>query len=325
MSRPTTRVLSVLELLQTHGHISGSELAQKLEVDGRTVRRYIATLEEMGIPIVSERGRYGAYGLVAGFKLPPMMFTNDEALALSLGLLAARGLGLAENAPAVASARAKLERVLPADLKRRARAIDESVALDFTTPLTGADQHVLGVLSLAAQAQQRLRMKYRDANDSESERNFDPFGLGFRGGRWYVIGHCHLRRGMRSFRVDRIIDVHAIAASFLRPAGFDALDYLSKAIANLPRSTAVEIRIAAGLLDAQAQFPGGIGVFEPCADGVLLRARTDHIDWFARQLARLPFEVEILQPANLRVALRKHAQRLAGLASVVGRPKRRKR
>ena len=316
MSRPTTRVLSVLELLQAHGRLSGSELADKLDVDGRTIRRYVATLEEMGIPIVSERGRYGAYGLVAGFKLPPMMFTNDEALALSLGLLAARGLGLAENAPAVASARAKLERVLPADLKRRARAIDESVALDFTAPVTGADQQVLGVLSLAAQAQQGLHLKYRDANDAESERRFDPFGLGFRGGRWYVIGHCHLRRGMRSFRVDRIVGVHPIAASFLRPAGFDALDYLSKAIANLPRSTPVEVWIEAGALDAQAQLSGAIGVFEPCAGGVLLRARTDHVDWFARQLARLPFRFEIRQPASLRAALRNHAQQLTRLAGV---------
>jgi predicted DNA-binding transcriptional regulator YafY len=304
----------VLELLQAHGRLSGSELADKLQVDGRTVRRYIATLEEMGIPIVSERGRYGAYGLVAGFKLPPMMFTNDEALALSLGLLAARGLGLAEASPAVASARAKLERVLPADLKRRARAIDDSVALDFTAPITIADQRVLGLLSLAAQAQQRLRLKYRDVNDVESERGFDPFGLGFRGGRWYVVGHCHLRRGMRSFRVDRIVEAQPMPASFLRPAGFDALDYLAKAIANLPRATAVEIWIEASALDAQAQFSGAIGVFEPCADGVVLRARTDHIDWFARQLARLPFRFQIRQPASLREALRDHAQRLASLS-----------
>src|SRR6266849_6624372 len=107
MPRPTTRVLAVLELLQTHGRMSGAELARRIEVDGRTVRRYISMLEELGIPITAERGRDGAYMLVAGFKLPPMMFTDDEALALSVGLLAARGLGLAGAAPAVASAQAK--------------------------------------------------------------------------------------------------------------------------------------------------------------------------------------------------------------------------
>lgn len=89
MSRPTTRVLAVLELLQRHGRMSGAELARRLEVSGRTLRRYITALEDLGIPITAERGRHGAYLLVAGFKLPPMMFTNNEALALSVGLLAA--------------------------------------------------------------------------------------------------------------------------------------------------------------------------------------------------------------------------------------------
>src|ERR1044072_2493978 len=99
MSRPTTRVLTVLELLQTHGRMSGAELARRLEVDRRTVRRYIVMLEELGIPITAERGRDGAYMLVAGFKLPPMMFTDDEVLALSVGLDDARGLGLCEGGP----------------------------------------------------------------------------------------------------------------------------------------------------------------------------------------------------------------------------------
>ena len=93
---PTTRVLAVLELLQAHGRISGPEMARRLDVDARTLRRYIAILEEFGIPITAERGRYGGYALVAGFKLPPMMFTDDEALALSVGLLAARSLGLSD-------------------------------------------------------------------------------------------------------------------------------------------------------------------------------------------------------------------------------------
>src|SRR5258708_25647088 len=120
--------------------MSGAELARRIEVDGRTVRRYISMLEELGIPITAERGRAGGYMRVAGFKLPPMMFTDDEALALSVGLLAARGLGLADAAPAVASAQAKLERVMPAGLKKRVRALDETVTLD-PSPSTVAPGH----------------------------------------------------------------------------------------------------------------------------------------------------------------------------------------
>src|SRR5690242_17344375 len=104
MSRPTTRVLTLLELLQARGRVVGAQLARELGIDVRTMRRYIATLEELGIPITSERGRYGGYALVPGFKLPPLMFNDDEALALALGLLAARELGLHEAAPAIASA-----------------------------------------------------------------------------------------------------------------------------------------------------------------------------------------------------------------------------
>jgi len=96
MYHPTTRVLGVLELLQTHGRMSGAELARRIKVDTRTLRRYITRLEEIGVPITTERGRHGAYMLVAGYKLPPMMFTGEEALALSVGLLAARSLALSD-------------------------------------------------------------------------------------------------------------------------------------------------------------------------------------------------------------------------------------
>src|SRR5471030_1519892 len=149
MYHPTTRVLAVLELLQTHGRLSGADLASRLGVDGRTLRRYIVMLEDIGIPITAERGRYGGYALMPGFKLPPMMFTDDEALALSLGLLAARGLGLAEAAPAVASAQAKLARIMPEGLRRRVGAIDETVRLDLHVG-AGRDAAAPGAAALSA-------------------------------------------------------------------------------------------------------------------------------------------------------------------------------
>src|SRR4026208_2048718 len=123
MSHPPTRVLAVLALLQTHGRMSGSELAQRLEVDIRTLRRYIIMLQDLGIPIEGERGRKGAYVVSAGFELPPMMFTNEEALALTVGLISARRLNLADTDRAIESALAKLERVMPLDPKSRAGAL----------------------------------------------------------------------------------------------------------------------------------------------------------------------------------------------------------
>ncbi len=314
MSRPTTRVLTVLELLQTHGRMSGSELAQRLEVDRRTVRRYIVALEELGIPITAERGRDGAYMLVAGFKLPPMMFTDDEALALSVGLLAARGLGLAEAAPAVASAQAKLERVMPANLKRRVRAVDETVALDLSRPTAPRDNGALVALSAAAQAQRRVRMRYRASENDESERDFDPYGLAYRGGRWYVVGFCQLRNGLRSFRLDRIESVQPLDMSFTRPPGFDALGHLTFSVATLPRTFAVEVLLHTDLERARRQVFPAFGVLEQSADGVLLRGQTDDLDWYARELARLPFAFDVQRPAALRDALASCARRLLHLA-----------
>ena len=109
MSLPASRILALLELLQSRGQLDGAAIAAELQVERRTVRRYIVALEALGIPVDRERGRFGGYRLATGFRLPPLMFSEDEALALGLGLLAARQLGLADAAPAVASAQAKLD------------------------------------------------------------------------------------------------------------------------------------------------------------------------------------------------------------------------
>lgn len=314
MAHPTTRVLAALELLQTRGRISGAELARKLDVDRRTVRRYIARLEELGVPITAEQGRDGGYMLVAGFKLPPMMFNDDEALALSVGLLAARGLGLAEAAPAVASAQAKLERVMPAALKRRVRAVDETVTLDLSRSKAPGDNAALVALAGAAQTQTRVRMGYRAAQRNETERDFDPYGLGYRGGRWYVVGMCHLRHGLRSFRLDRVLWVRPRGASFARPTDFDALAHLTYSLATLPRAHAVDVVLETDLATARRHLFPSVGVLEWTDDAVLLRAQVDDLDWFARELARLPFGFAIRRPAALRDAVAALGRRLLALA-----------
>ena len=314
MYHPTTRVLAVLELLQTHGRMSGADMSARLAVDARTLRRYIVTLEEMGIPITTERGRHGGYALVAGFKLPPMMFTDDEALALSVGLLAARSLGFSEAAPAVASAQAKLERIMPARLKQRVRAVDETVRLDMVRTVAPAGNDVLVTLSSAALAQQRVYMHYRAPDGKDSERDFDAYGLAFRGGCWYVIGWCHLRAGMRSFRLDRIVRVALRPASFARPAGFDALAYLRESVATMARAHAVEVLLKTDLKTASSHFFDALGVFAQTDEGVLLRCHTDHVDWFASHLASLPFDFVVRAPEGLRSALEAVAQRLLRLS-----------
>jgi predicted DNA-binding transcriptional regulator YafY len=316
MSQPTTRVLALLEMLQAREVTGGAELARALEVDRRTLRRYIVMLEELGIPIVTTQGRYGGYQVVPGFKLPPMIFSDEEALALAVGLMAARGLGLAQSMPAVASARAKLDRVFPAKLKSRLRAVDESVALELTRPAAVVDQQVLGLLCSASQERRRVRMVYQSRSDEQTEREFDPYGLVYRAGRWYIVGWCHLRRGLRSFRLDRVVSATSLAVSFERPADFDTLAYLKQSISMIPRAHAVEVLLKTDLASAQRALVPYVGVLECVEAGVLLRAQADDLDWIARELARLPFDFSVKSPPALRGAIARISQRLERLASL---------
>lgn len=315
MSSPATRLFTVLELLQSRDELSGTALAQRLEVDGRTLRRYISKLQALGIPIASDRGRYGAYRLAPGSKLPPMMFTDDEAVALSLGLLFARQFPVAASGAGAQSAQVKLERVLPASLRAKVRALSSTVQLDVPSAGASVPHEALLTLSAAAHACQRVRMRYGSAKDESSERELDCYGLAWRGGKWYAVGYCHLRAGLRSFRLDRVKSVVALAATFTPPQNFDAARHLALGLASLPRAHAVTVRLKTDLASARAALFDEIGLFQPVGDEVLLHSQVDDLDWYARQLARLAFDFSVVGPAPLRQAVRDVAARLRRLAA----------
>ncbi|MDY7537816.1 YafY family protein [Undibacterium sp. 5I1] len=300
MAQAATRVLAVLELLQTHRQLSGAELAERLGLDRRTLRRYIVTLEEIGIPIMAERGRYGGYSLMPGYKLPPMMFTDDEALALALGLLAARNLGFSKAAPAVESAKAKLERIMPARLQQRLKAIDEAVQLDLAHVTAPDDNAVLVTLSAATMSQQRVYIRYCSAQAHQSERNFDPYGLVFYLGNWYVVGLCHLRAGIRTFRLDRIKTIKLLSECFRRPVEFNALTHLRESVATIPRSFSNTVLLKTDLKTARGHLFDAIGLLAQTDSGVMLYNQSDDLTWFARQLVSLPFDWEVQSPSELR-------------------------
>ena len=210
MSHPLTRVLTLLELLQSHSRLTGAELADRLDTDVRTVRRYTAHLRELGIPVEAERGRYGGYRLARGYRMPPLVLTNDEALAVVLGLLAAERLGMGTAAPASAGALAKIERVLPHALREPLAAMRET--LSFTAnPVTGQapGTGVLLALAQATRARETVGICHRSWRQEHTERDIDPYGVVFHTGRWYVVGHDHLRGSLRTFRIDRIASVTA--------------------------------------------------------------------------------------------------------------------
>ncbi|WP_394351253.1 WYL domain-containing protein [Metapseudomonas lalkuanensis] len=158
-----------------------------------------------------------------------------------------------------------------------------------------------------------MHFVYSAGDSNNSERQADPYGLVYRAGRWYMSGHCHLRRDLRSFRLDRMQAVRLLEAHFERPPDFDAAAFLTGSIAQLPRSTAVEVLLRCDLARAAEELSSGIGLLEPVEEGVLLRTRTDSMGWFARQLAKLPFDFEVRGPEALREAIRAGAARLLRL------------
>ena len=315
MYHPTTRVLAVLALLQAHGRMSGSELAGRLEVNIRTLRRYIIMLQDLGIPIEAERGRNGAYVLSAGFKLPPMMFTNEEALALTVGLISARRFNLADTDCAVESAFAKLERVMPLELKSHVRALTETITLDPNrASSTPPSEAVLSTASSAAQLQQRVHIQYHPNQGEDTERDFDPYGLTYYLHKWYVVGYCHLRQDLRSFRLDRITHINTVKAHFKRPEGFDPLAHMMQAIATLPRKFAFELLLKTDINTAQNEVFDVLGILEPAKDGIIMRGSVEDLDWLARQISIFSFDFVVHEPGELRAELEKHSMKLANLS-----------
>jgi predicted DNA-binding transcriptional regulator YafY len=305
----------MLELLQTRERIGVPELARRLEVGERTVRRYAAMLREMGIPVEAELGRYGAYYLRSGYRLPPMIFTDEEALGLALGLLAARHLGLAGVAPAVEGALAKLERVMSEALRGRVRALQETVSIAAARLQSPARSEALLTLSAAADEQRRVRLRYSSGLSRETEREVEPYGVMHREGYWYAVGYCHLRGGMRLFRLDRVLEAEMLEETFARPAGLDSPDAVLSAVANTPGDRwSVEVLLETRVEEVRGQLPSVGFSLEQTEGGTLLRCSTWSLEWPARVLAGLDCSFVVRRPAELRDALEQRAAKIATLA-----------
>jgi predicted DNA-binding transcriptional regulator YafY len=244
-----------------------------------------------------------------------MMFTNEEALALTVGLISARRFNLADTDRAIESAFAKLERVMPLELKSRVRALTETITLDQNpASSTSPSDRVLTTMSSAAQLQKRVHIQYRPNQGEITERDFDPYGLTYYLHKWYVVGYCHLRQGLRSFRLDRILQVEEVSADFERPEGFDPLAHMMQAVATLPRKYAFELLLKTDLATAQNEVFDVLGVLEKDKDGVIMRGSVEDLDWLARQISIFSFDFVVLSPNELKKELQKHSAKLASLS-----------
>ncbi len=314
MYNPTTRVLAVLELLQTHGTVSGADLAARLEVDTRSVRRYITILGDLGIPVEARPGRGGGYRLRPGYKLPPLMLTSDEAVAFAFAVMDLPHMGIAIAPAVVAGLQAKLERVLPVALRERVQAVAASVALDPPSPVEPAEGAAVALLGEAAQAGLRVRLRYRSRADAETDRTVEPYGIVRWSRAWYLVGYCHLRVGVRLFRLDRIVALEPLDETFAPRTDFDSYGYVVRAMAAYPGQWPVEVTLGLTMVEARSHISEAAGTLLPTDDGVLFRGRFDDLSQLARWLVTLGCAVTIHQPPELREELRRLAQAITAMA-----------
>lgn len=317
MYQPTTRVLTVLELLQARGELSGAEIAERLEISRRTVRRYITALQDLGIPVEGTRGRHGAYRLRPGFKLPPLIFSDEEALAVVVGLLAVRRLGLAITAADAEGALAKVERVVPPAVRQRVEAAGETLALDFAMTAAAAERTLVIAARQAAQERRQIVLRYRAWDGEETTRNVDPYGVVYRAQRWFMVGWCHLRGDLRTFRLDRAHSVALTDARFERPASFDPLAYLLGTLAEAPAIWIMDVVLDMPLAEAQRRIAPVLVTLTEEPDGVVLRGATSDLRFWAHLLAGLDCPLHIRAPVELRQAMHQLGLDIVALANHV--------
>lgn len=298
---PTARSLLALEAMQDSPGISAERLATRLAVSERAVRRYVAILREAGIPIESTPGRYGGYRVGRGFRLPPLMFSNAEALGLVMAVLQGRSDG-ADPADPAAAALAKIIRVLPEPVAEPAKAIRQMSTQDIAAQSLTPNPETTTVLVQACAAQVRLRLGYRVRGIQERDMEVDPWSVSVLRGRWYLLCWSHTSQARRILRVDRISAVTVLTDRFAPPADLDPIHTIEEHLAEGWRYQ-INIVIDAPLADVTRWIPRRLGRLEPIDEQhTRLLATTDEPDWYCRQLLALPVHFRIVEPAELRDA-----------------------
>ena len=326
MTRPTGRVLTLLELLQSGGTRTVAELADRLGVEGRTVRRYVAHLIDLDVPVESVRGRYGGYRLAPGYRLPPLMLSDDEALAVLLGLVAGRRSGLMTTGhTASETASAKIRRVLPQHVARRLDTLLESLAFtDQPGEFAPPDAGVLLAIADAVRHRRPVSIRYTDRNARRSERTLHAYGIVAHSGRWYVTGTDPEIGEDRTFRLDRIADARTLPGSFEAPVDPDPAQRVVSGFATAEYRHEVTLRIHGTVEQIRAQLPAAVARLEECAPTagqdraterwLRVELRAERLDWLPPVLASLdrPFVIE--RPDELRDLVMAHADRFASYA-----------
>jgi predicted DNA-binding transcriptional regulator YafY len=299
MTSPSSRLITLIMLLQRRPNQKAAELAKALDISVRTLHRYFEQLDEMGIPVYAERGPYGGFSLVRGYKMPPLVLTPEEAVASFLGLSLVEEMWGQLYRSAGVGAMAKLENLLPDEQRQEIAWARRSL---LATGLHRSDQQALAAtldkLRSATREHRRVHMSYQGREPST--RNLDPYALVHRSGWWYVIGYCHLRKAMRTFRIDRINNLEVLENGFSLPADFDLQAYLALEPQMQPAVRA-HLRFNpqfAGMARNNRPFWENL---EERPDGAVdVTFQAPDLEWAASTALAYGPAVEVLEPPELR-------------------------
>lgn len=310
MTNTATRLITLIMLLQRQPGQKAADLASRLDVSVRTLHRYFGMLDEMGVPVYAERGRHGGFSLVRGYKLPPLVFTPEEATAISLGTSIVREMWGQLYYEAAQGALAKLENVLPDEQRQEIGWAKRSLVV---TGMNRADIERLAPLLIklrrAVRDHCRVQMSYHSLNSPRSEpRELDPYALIHRAGWWYVVGFCHLRQAMRYFRVDRITELSLTGQTFPDPLDFDAKVYLAQMGQNMPQMK-VRMRFIAPFAHLAAMGREYWETLEEQPDGsVIVSFGAPDANAAASNALVYGPAVEVLEPEEVRKTVQEWAQ-----------------
>lgn len=311
MSGTSSRLLSLLSLLQARRDWPGGTLADRLEISPRTVRRDIARLGDLGYPVESLSGPGGGYRLAAGSAMPPLLLNDDEAIAIAIGLSTAAQSAVTGIAETSVQALVKLEQVLPRHLRRRVRDL-----LSSTSTIAGPDHERvdpghLSMMAAACRDRERVRFTYRRRDDAESRREADPHALVNHGRRWYLVAWDRGREDWRTFRLDRVARPAARGVLFEpRPVpGGDAGAFVESGLsAALPGYEAV-VTLHAPAAEVRERARRLWGTVEPIdAENCRYRSSDVSLEWLTARLTMLGVEFTVHEPPE-RVA---HIRSLTG-------------
>jgi predicted DNA-binding transcriptional regulator YafY len=311
MANTSSRTLRLLSLLQTHRYWPGAELAERLGVSVRTLRRDIDRLRELGYPVEASRGVDGGYQLAAGAALPPLLLDDEEAVALAVGLQAAAQGGVAGIAESSVRALAKVVQVMPPRLRRRVDTLRAmTVPLGWAGRAADVDPDALITLAQACRDAERVEFGYTAADGRRTDRLVEPLRLVSLGRRWYLVAYDLTRHDWRSFRVDRTERAQRTGARF-RPRELpaeDAAAFVRSRLDRTPSGWAVEVLLDAPVAKVQ-EHVGRWGTTEPAEDGrCILRMQVDSLDWPAMVLGGIGAEFEVVTPPELLDVVRRWAR-----------------